>query len=88
MTLELERAVSVSEVNGIFKQQSEGAYKPILQYTSDPIVSSDIVGNKHSCVFDSALTNVNGNFVKIVGWYDNETGYSNRLIDMIGELGR
>ena len=87
MTLELESTVTVSEVNRIFEEQSEGDYKAILQYTSDPIVSSDIIGNKHSCVFDSELTNVNGNFVKIVGWYDNETGYSNRLIDMIGELG-
>jgi len=56
--------------------------KGILQYTEDPIVSTDVVGNAHSCIFDSQMTMVNGNMVKVLGWYDNEWGYSNRLVDL------
>ena len=88
MTLELETSVTVNEVNKLFKSQAEENYGSILAYTADPIVSSDIIGNPYSCIFDSELTSVNGNMVKISGWYDNESGYSNRLVDMIGEIGR
>jgi len=65
---------------------SENEYKSILEYTEDPIVSVDIVGNSHSCIFDSQMTSVIGNMVKIIGWYDNETGYSNRIIDLMCNL--
>ncbi len=58
-------------------------YKGILEYTEDPIVSIDIVGNPHSCIFDSQMTSVIGNMIKIIGWYDNETGYSQRIIDLL-----
>lgn len=61
--------------------------KGVLEYTEDPIVSIDIVGNSHSCIFDSALTQVIGNTVKVVGWYDNEAGYSNRAADLIEKIG-
>jgi len=74
---------SVEEVNGLFKSSSENKFKDILSYIEDPIVSVDILGNTHSCVFDSQLTSVIGKMVKVVAWYDNEMGYSNRLIDLI-----
>jgi glyceraldehyde 3-phosphate dehydrogenase len=61
--------------------------KGILEYSEEPLVSADIVGNPHSCIFDSELTAVIGNMVKISGWYDNETGYSNRLVDLIEKIG-
>nr|MBA3906464.1 aldehyde dehydrogenase [Pseudonocardiales bacterium] len=67
-----------------FKAAAEGPLAGILLYTEDPIVSSDIVTDPHSCIFDSGLTKVIGNQVKIVGWYDNEWGYSNRLVDITG----
>ena len=74
---------SVAEINAAFKAASEnGPMKGILEYTTDPIVSIDIVGNSHSCIFDSDLTMVIGNTVKVVGWYDNEAGYSNRIADL------
>lgn len=78
----LKKDVTKEEVNAAFKTASEGAFKGILEYTEDPIVSSDIVGNDHSCVFDSLSTMVNGNLVKVVGWYDNEWGYSCRVVDL------
>ena len=68
------------------KTASKNQYKGILEYTEDPIVSIDIVGNSHSCIFDSQMTSVIGNMVKIIGWYDNETGYSKRIIDLICNL--
>ena len=75
--------VSIEEVNKAFREASQSArMKGILYYTEDPIVSSDIVGDAHSCVFDSLSTMTNGNMVKILGWYDNEWGYSNRLVDV------
>ncbi|MDQ3662623.1 MAG: type I glyceraldehyde-3-phosphate dehydrogenase [Actinomycetota bacterium] len=75
--------VSIEEVNSAFREASQSArMKGILYYTEDPIVSSDIVGDAHSCVFDSLSTMTNGNMVKILGWYDNEWGYSNRLVDV------
>jgi glyceraldehyde 3-phosphate dehydrogenase len=67
------------------KAAAEGAMKGILEYTEDEIVSADIVGNPHSCIFDSKLTTVNGNLAKIVGWYDNEAGYSARVADLIAK---
>lgn len=82
MTFEIERKLTISEVNNLFKQKSENEYAGILEYTDDPIVSSDIIGNVHSCIFDAGLTIVNGNLLKISGWYDNEVGYSNRLLEL------
>jgi glyceraldehyde 3-phosphate dehydrogenase len=74
--------VTVAQINEAFKKASEGRMKGILEYTEDPIVSTDIVGNPHSCILDSDLTMVNGRLVKVVGWYDNESGYSNRLAQL------
>lgn len=74
---------TLEEINQIFQHASHHQLKGILAYTTDPIVSVDIIGNTHSCLFDASLTSVIGNMVKIVGWYDNETGYSNRLLDLI-----
>lgn len=83
----LEKSVTIEEVNAAFKKASENELKGILEYTTDPIVSSDIVGNRHSCIFDSKLTDVvDGTHVKVVGWYDNEAGYSNRILDLISKL--
>lgn len=73
---------TIEEINAAFKNAAEGNMKGILEYTTDPIVSIDIVGNPHSCIFDSDLTMVIGNTVKVVGWYDNEAGYSNRIADL------
>jgi glyceraldehyde 3-phosphate dehydrogenase len=70
------------------KAASNGALKGYLTYTEDPIVSSDIVTDPSSCIFDSGLTKVIGNQVKVVGWYDNEWGYSNRLVDLISYVGK
>jgi glyceraldehyde 3-phosphate dehydrogenase len=74
---------SVEEINAAFKAAAEGSLKGILEYTEDPIVSRDIIGNPYSCVFDAQLTSVLGRMVKVVGWYDNEWGYSNRLAELI-----
>jgi glyceraldehyde 3-phosphate dehydrogenase len=81
------RDVTKDEVNAAFKAASEGSLKGFLEYTEDPIVSSDIVKSPASCTFDSGLTMVQGDQVKIVGWYDNEWGYSNRLVDLVGHIG-
>jgi glyceraldehyde 3-phosphate dehydrogenase len=78
---------SVEVINAAFKAAAEGELKGILAYTEDPIVSIDIVGNKHSSIFDAQLTSVIGNMVKVVGWYDNEMGYSNRLGDLVEKVG-
>ncbi|MBK7383702.1 MAG: type I glyceraldehyde-3-phosphate dehydrogenase [Flavobacteriales bacterium] len=75
------------EINAYFKRLAEGKLKGILRYTEDPIVSVDIVGDPHSCIFDAQLTSVVGNMVKVMGWYDNEYGYSSRLVDLVGRLG-
>jgi glyceraldehyde 3-phosphate dehydrogenase len=81
---ELKKETTKEEINKLFKNVAEKELKGILEYTEDPIVSSDIVHNSHSSIFDSALTNViDGKFVKVVAWYDNEWGYSNRVIDLI-----
>ena len=87
LTVELDKETTVEEVNAAFKTAAEGPLKGYLTYTEDPIVSSDIVTDPSSCIFDSGLTKVIGNQVKIVGWYDNEWGYSNRLADLIVHVG-
>ncbi|HQR27077.1 MAG TPA: type I glyceraldehyde-3-phosphate dehydrogenase [Nocardioides sp.] len=87
LTFEAGRETSVEEVNAIVKAAAEGPLKGFLKYTEDPIVSADIVTDPHSCIFDSGLTKVIGNQVKVVGWYDNEWGYSNRLIDLVLHVG-
>jgi len=84
----LNRDATVDDVNHAYLEASQaGSLKGYLQYTEDPIVSSDIVGNPHSCIFDSKQTMANGNFVKVMGWYDNEWGYSNRLVDLVTKIG-
>lgn len=75
--------IPVAEINKAFQKEAATNLKGILEYTEDPIVSVDIIGNPHSCIFDAELTSVIGNMVKVVGWYDNESGYSNRLVDLI-----
>ena len=82
----LKGNTSVEEVNAAFKKAAETNLKGILDYTEDPIVSVDIVGNPHSCIFDSMTTMVYGNTVKVMGWYDNEAGYSNRVADLIARI--
>lgn len=82
-TCVVKNTKTAEEINAAFKQAAEGELKGILEYTEDPVVSVDIVGNRHSCIFDAQLTSVMGNMVKVVGWYDNEIGYSNRLADLI-----
>jgi glyceraldehyde 3-phosphate dehydrogenase len=86
ITINVKKNVSISQINNAFKAAARGKYKGILEYTEDPIVSIDIVGNTHSCVFDAQMTSSIGNMIKIIGWYDNETGYSSRIIDLIGNL--
>jgi len=86
ITFNVERTVTIEEINAAFKTASQTDLKGILEYTEDPIVSIDIVGNPHSCIFDSQMTSVIGNMIKIVGWYDNETGYSTRILDLICDL--
>ncbi len=83
ITLNVKRSVTIEEINLAFKNASENELKGYLSYTEDPIVSVDIIGNPTSCLFDAELTSVIDNMVKIVGWYDNEIGYSSRLIDLI-----
>jgi len=87
LTIEAPRETSVEEVNGIVQAAADGPLKGYLRYSTDPIVSSDIVTDPSSCIFDSPLTKVIGNQVKVVGWYDNEWGYSNRLVDLVGLIG-
>ncbi|MGY0231632.1 type I glyceraldehyde-3-phosphate dehydrogenase [Longispora urticae] len=87
LTFTANRETSVEEVNAAIKAAAEGALKGILVYTEDPIVSSDIVTDPASCIFDSGLTKVIGDQVKVVGWYDNEWGYSNRLVDLVKLVG-
>jgi glyceraldehyde 3-phosphate dehydrogenase len=82
----LSRDVTKEEINAAIKEASEGSMKGIIEYCTDPIVSIDVVGNKHSCIFDAALTSANGNLVKVMGWYDNEAGYSERVCDLVVKL--
>ncbi|MGO1737083.1 MAG: type I glyceraldehyde-3-phosphate dehydrogenase, partial [Leucobacter sp.] len=74
--------LSIDEINAAYRTAAEGKLSGYLQYSEDPLVSSDIVQNPHSAIFDSGLTNVSGNLVKVSAWYDNEWGYSNRLVDL------
>ena len=87
LTVELKKPATKEEINAAVKSAAEGPLKGILQYTEDPIVSADIVTDPASCIFDAGLTNANGNMVKVLGWYDNEWGYSNRLVDLVGLVG-
>ncbi|MCB0381121.1 MAG: type I glyceraldehyde-3-phosphate dehydrogenase [Flavobacteriales bacterium] len=84
----IKNNITVEQINAAFKKAANNQLKGILEYTEDEIVSIDIVGNSHSCIFDAQLTTVIGNMVKIVGWYDNEAGYSNRLIDLIEKISK
>ncbi len=83
---ELEKDVTVEEINQAMREAAENGMKGILQFSEDPIVSTDIVHNPHSCIFDAPSTMASGNMVKVVGWYDNEWGYSNRTVDLIEKL--
>jgi glyceraldehyde 3-phosphate dehydrogenase len=88
LVVELEKEVTVEEVNAAVKAAAEGPLVGILEYTEDPIVSTDIIGNPHSSIFDASATQVmDGKFVKVMTWYDNEWGYSNRVVDLIERLG-
>ena len=88
LTVELAKEATAEEINAAMKAAATGPLKGYLTYTEDPIVSSDIVTDPSSCIFDSGLTKVIGNQVKVVGWYDNEWGYSNRLVDLISYVGK
>ena len=81
---ELEKDVTIKQINDIFKKLAKKDMKGILEYSEDPLVSTDVIGNTHSAIFDSLSTNViNGNFVKVLAWYDNEYGYSCRMIELL-----
>jgi len=89
LVAELDRNVTVEEINAAMRAAAEGAMRGILSYSTAPIVSSDIIGNSHSSIFDSELTQVlGGNLVKVVSWYDNEWGYSSRVEELIGRLAK
>ena len=87
LTVVVKKEVTAEEVNAAMKAAADGPMKGILEYTEDPIVSIDIVGNPHSNIFDAQLTSTQGTLVKVVGWYDNEAGYSNRAADLIERVG-
>ena len=88
LVVTLRRDVTLDEVNAAFKAAAEGPLKGILRYTEDPIVSTDIVGDPHSCIYDALAAIVPGdNMIKVLGWYDNEWGYSSRLVDLVARLG-
>ncbi|MBW2990680.1 type I glyceraldehyde-3-phosphate dehydrogenase [Candidatus Woesearchaeota archaeon] len=81
---EVEKEVAKEQINDLFKNVATSHLKGIIEYTEDPVVSTDIIGNPHSCIFDALLTHViDGRFVKIIGWYDNEWGYSNRMVEIV-----
>ena len=88
LTALLKKKASAEDINAAMKAAAEGPLKGILKYNTDPIVSSDIVTDPHSSIFDAPLTKVIDDQVKIVSWYDNEWGYSNRLADLIGLVGK
>ncbi|MES2138758.1 MAG: type I glyceraldehyde-3-phosphate dehydrogenase [Bacteroidota bacterium] len=87
ITCLLSKHATVEEINAAFKKASETNLKGILQYMEDPIVSVDIIGNPHSCIYDPEFTSIVGNMIKIIGWYDNEGGYCNRLADLVKKIG-
>ena len=82
----IEKPATKQEINAAFQAAAEGSLAGILEYSTDPLVSSDIVGNPHSCILDSLSTMVIGNMVKVVGWYDNEYGYSKRIVDLVQKV--
>ena len=82
----LKNKTTIAQINLAFKQAAEGKLKSILEYTEDPIVSVDVIDNPHSCIFDAQLTSIIGDMVKVVGWYDNEAGYSNRMVDLVEKI--
>ncbi|NQX85068.1 MAG: type I glyceraldehyde-3-phosphate dehydrogenase [Flavobacteriaceae bacterium] len=86
ITFNVSQKTSVTDINRAFETASKSTLNKILAYTEDPIVSIDIVGNPHSCIFDAQMTSVIGNMVKIIGWYDNESGYANRIIDLLKKI--
>jgi glyceraldehyde 3-phosphate dehydrogenase len=86
LTAVLKREVTAEEVNQAMREAANGPMKGILSYSEDPIVSIDIVGDPHSCIFDAPLTSANGNLVKMFGWYDNEGGYAARLVDLVAKI--
>lgn len=88
ITLNVQKNTSINEINSAFKKAASGTLKDILEYTEDPIVSIDIVGNTHSCIYDATMTSVIGKMVKLIGWYDNEMGYSARIVDLIIRLSK
>ena len=88
LTVELAREATAAEINAALKKAAEGSLKGYLSYTEDPIVSADIVTDPSSCILDAGLTKVIGTTAKVVGWYDNEWGYSNRLVDLVGYVGK
>jgi glyceraldehyde 3-phosphate dehydrogenase len=88
LTVMLDSPVTAAQVNWAFRDAAEGRLKGYLRYTTDPIVSRDIIGDPSSCVFDSSLTKANGRLVKVFGWYDNEWGYANRTIDLADLVAR
>jgi glyceraldehyde 3-phosphate dehydrogenase len=87
MTFIMDHEITIDEINDAFKSASENELKGILYYMEDPIVSSDIIGSPYSSTFDSGLTSIIGKMIKIVAWYDNEAGYSNRLVDLVNKIG-
>ena len=87
VTLLLKKEVTEDEINNAVKEAAEGPYKGVIEYATDPLVSSDIVGNPHSAIFDSLLTKTMGKMAKIFAWYDNEWGYSNRMVDVLELMG-
>ena len=88
LSVELAREVTAEEINAAMKKAANGPLKGYLTYTEDPIVSADIVTDPSSCIFDAGLTKAMGSTVKVLGWYDNEWGYSNRLVDLVGFVGK
>ncbi len=86
ITFNVKKTTTIEEINNAFKEASEKHFQKILSYTEDPIVSVDIIDNPFSCTFDSQMTSVIGNMVKIIGWYDNEASYSSRIVDLIDHI--
>jgi glyceraldehyde 3-phosphate dehydrogenase len=86
LTVITDKAVTAEEANAIFKEYADGPFKGVMEFSTAPLVSSDIIGNEHSCIFDSGLTLADGNLLKVVGWYDNEAGYSARLAELTARV--